>query len=140
MGSLGQERKQALKDNTMLHTGCKVQVGVRLRPFSHNEVAADSRAVVNHPNRNSISVGDGSGDKNFTFDHVFPSSMSQAGEKYIAKLLRKIVTSTQLIVATRIFCRALQFNGTPNDSIIFRRLQCYRKTRISLSFPAPSCF
>jgi len=56
-----------------------VRVGVRVRPLSANEVAADSRLVISHPTRDSIRVGDGTGDKTFTYDHVFPSHMSQEG-------------------------------------------------------------
>jgi hypothetical protein len=57
-----------------------VRVGVRVRPLSDNEIASDSRVVINHPARNMIKVGDGSGDKTFTFDCVFPSHVSQAGQ------------------------------------------------------------
>jgi len=54
-----------------------VRVGVRVRPLSDNEIAADCRLAISHPSRDMIRVGDGSGDKTFTFDHVFPTNMTQ---------------------------------------------------------------
>jgi len=54
-----------------------VRVGVRVRPLSNTELAADSRQVISYPGRDVISIGDGKGDKSFTFDHVFPTQMSQ---------------------------------------------------------------
>jgi kinesin family protein 4/21/27 len=56
---------------------CNVRVGVRVRPLSNTELAADSRQVISYPGRDVISIGDGKGDKSFTFDHVFPAHMSQ---------------------------------------------------------------
>jgi len=56
---------------------CNVRVGVRVRPLSNTELAADSRQVISYPGRDVISIGDGKGDKSFTFDHVFPTQMSQ---------------------------------------------------------------
>ena len=56
-----------------------VRVGVRVRPLSDNEVALESRSVVNYPGKSMIRIGDGSGDKTFTFDDVFDSSLSQNG-------------------------------------------------------------
>jgi hypothetical protein len=43
-----------------------VRVGVRVRPYSANEIAAESRSAVSHPGRNMVSIGDGAGDKSFT--------------------------------------------------------------------------
>ena len=57
---------------------CAVRVGVRVRPLSCNEVASDSRISLCHPSRDSVKIGDGSGDKTFTFDNVFPSNTSQS--------------------------------------------------------------
>ena len=56
-----------------------VRVGVRVRPLSSSEVASDCRSIVGHPAVNMVRIGDGAGDKTFTFDHVFPAHMSQSG-------------------------------------------------------------
>lgn len=63
-----------------------VRVAVRVRPQSANELAVDSRVVASYPNANMIRIGDGGGDKTFTFDHVFGSGVSQKG-KFILDLL-----------------------------------------------------
>ncbi len=56
-----------------------VRVGVRVRPQSSNELAADSRVVTSHPSHHMVRIGDGTGDKTFSFDYVFPSHISQRG-------------------------------------------------------------
>ena len=56
-----------------------VRVAVRVRPLSHTEVETDSRFVVSHPAKSMVKIGDGSGDKTFTLDHVFPAHVSQKG-------------------------------------------------------------
>lgn len=61
-----------------------VRVAVRVRPLSHTEVETDSRFVVSHPAKSMVKIGDGSGDKTFTFDHVFPAHVSQKGRSACA--------------------------------------------------------
>lgn len=56
-------------------------MAVRVRPLSSMEMAADSRAVIKYPDRNMIQIGEGDSN-HYTFDDVFPSSVSQAGMMY----------------------------------------------------------
>jgi len=62
----------------MANPASQVRVGVRVRPLSTAELSADSRMAISYPGRNMVRIGDGVGDKTFTFDNVFPSQMSQS--------------------------------------------------------------
>lgn len=55
---------------------CRVQVGVRLRPFLGLELSSRSRCCVFPTGRNQLKIGE---ERIFTYDSVFPIETTQEG-------------------------------------------------------------